>query len=245
MFCPLQAFFSIVCAQKSRWFTHYIYSVCIYLLITRRTAFLFEPCSSKGTADPQGFRWWSSSKFHRESTLRFIPKGYEVSMVLIHLLSRILQRHESWLYILFIATTVMSARVCPSPLKCSATGDSSVFLCVMLYRWPLILRPHILGHTSWYTWYKVMMNGMAEVSLISWETSWMDLGNPVVSWCSQVVFVYAPIYVFLLVTNLEKLNTRALESHFTSLNHFWAVLSNIHLSPCHYSVALQGISKHL
>ena len=63
---------------------------------------------------------WSS---HRESILRFIPEGYEVPSVLIHLVSRILQRHGSWLCILSIAMMVMSARVCPSPLKCSATGD--------------------------------------------------------------------------------------------------------------------------
>ena len=31
-----------------------------------------------------------------------------------------------------------------------------------------------------YTWYKVMMKGIAEVSLIGWEISWMDLGDSVV-----------------------------------------------------------------
>ena len=67
---------------------------------------------------------------------------YEVSKVLIHLLSCILQRHGSWLNILSIAATVMSAKVCPSPLKCCTTEDSSVFLSMMLKRWPmqLILR---------------------------------------------------------------------------------------------------------
>ena len=58
---------------------------------------------------------WSSNRFHRESTLRFIPKGCEVPRVLIHLFSRILRRQESWLYSWSIATTVKSASVCPTP----------------------------------------------------------------------------------------------------------------------------------
>ena len=74
--------------------------------------------------------------------MRFIPTGhlYEVPRVLIHVICCILWRRALWLYILSIAMMVMSARVCPSPLKSSATGDSSVFPCVMLKRWPLILR---------------------------------------------------------------------------------------------------------
>ena len=40
----------------------------------------------------------SLGKFHRESTLRFIPNGCEIPRVLIHLLSRISQRQGSWLY---------------------------------------------------------------------------------------------------------------------------------------------------
>ena len=36
--------------------------------------------------------------------------------------------------------TTMSACECPSPGKCSATGDSSVLLCAMLKWWPLTLR---------------------------------------------------------------------------------------------------------
>ena len=82
----------------------------------------------EGTLIPR-VRRWSSSRFHRESILRFIPEGYEVPRILIQLLSHILRRHGLWLYIWSIATTVMSERACPSPLKCSATGDSSVLLC--------------------------------------------------------------------------------------------------------------------
>ena len=67
---------------------------------------------------------WSSRRFHRISTLRFIPKGYEVPRVMIHLLS----------------STIMSASVRPLALRCSATGDSLVLLCVMLKRWLLTLR---------------------------------------------------------------------------------------------------------
>ena len=57
---------------------------------------------------------WPSSRFHKES-LRFIPKGYEIPKVLIHLLSGILWRNGSWLYSWFIATAVMSPSMCPLP----------------------------------------------------------------------------------------------------------------------------------
>ena len=53
----------------------------------------------------------SSSRFHRESTLRFVPKRSEVPRVLIHLLPRILLRHGLWLYRWSMATTIMSASV--------------------------------------------------------------------------------------------------------------------------------------
>ena len=38
---------------------------------------------------------WYSETLHRESTLRFIPEGYEVYNDLIHFLSHILWRHGS------------------------------------------------------------------------------------------------------------------------------------------------------
>ena len=46
----------------------------------------------------------------------------------------------------------MSARVCPSPLKWSATGDSSVFPCVMLKRFLIHLPSFTLfdGHQFFY-----------------------------------------------------------------------------------------------
>ena len=88
----------------------------------------------------QGGHRWLLSRFHSESTLRFIPEECEVPRVLIHLLSRILRRHGSRLYSWSITATTMSACECPSPVKCTATGDSSVLLCAMLKRWPLTLR---------------------------------------------------------------------------------------------------------
>ena len=68
------------------------------------------------------------------TTLRLIPEGYEVPRVLIHLLFWIFHRHGSRLRIWSITMTAMSANECASPLKCCATGDSSVLRCVMSYR---------------------------------------------------------------------------------------------------------------
>ena len=53
---------------------------------------------------------------------------------------RILLRHGSWLYSWSITATTMSACECPSPVKCTTTGDSSVLRWAMLKRWPLTLR---------------------------------------------------------------------------------------------------------
>ena len=52
---------------------------------------------------------WLSGRFHSESTQRFIPEGYEVPRVLIHLLSYILRRHGSWLYNWSLTATTVSA----------------------------------------------------------------------------------------------------------------------------------------
>ena len=106
---------------------------------------------SRSATDSWG-HWCSSSRFQWESTLRFIPKWCEVPRVLMHLLSLILQRHGSWLYNLFIATIVISARVCPSLLKYTATKDSSLFLCVMLKRWSLILWYSSCPVSAMYCW---------------------------------------------------------------------------------------------
>ena len=93
-----------------------------------------------GICKIQGLHGWLSSRFHSESTLRFIPEGCKVPRVLIHLLSRILMRHGSRLYSWSITTTAMSVCECPSPVKWFATGDSSILLCAMLKRWPSTLR---------------------------------------------------------------------------------------------------------
>ena len=108
-------------------------SICGMLLST-------ASMSRGGHCEVQGVHKWLSSRFHSESTLRFIPEGCEVPRVLIHLLSRILRRHWSRLYSWSIIATIMSVCECPSPLKCTATGDSSVLLCTILKRWPLTLR---------------------------------------------------------------------------------------------------------
>lgn len=70
-------------------------------------------------------------RFHRLSTLRFIPEGDEVSRVLIHLPSLTFRRHGSRLGDRSITMTIMSVTECPPLLKCSATGDTSVLRCVM------------------------------------------------------------------------------------------------------------------
>ena len=70
-------------------------------------------------------------RFHRLSTLRFIPEGDEVSMVLIHLPSLTFHRHGSRLGDRSNTMTVMFVTKCPPLLKCSATGDTSVLRCVM------------------------------------------------------------------------------------------------------------------
>ena len=104
---------------------------------------------------------WYRSRLHRESTLRFIPKGCEVPRVLIHLLSRIFRRQWSRLRIWSITMRTLSACECASLLKCSATGESLVLQCAMSNRWLLIVRcsgcpvsptycwPHLLHAIRW------------------------------------------------------------------------------------------------
>ena len=62
-------------------------------------------------------------RFLRLSSLRFIPRGNNVPMVLIHRLSLIYRRQGSWLRVHLITMTHMSARVCGPLLKCDDTGD--------------------------------------------------------------------------------------------------------------------------
>ena len=101
-------------------------------------------------------------RIYRLSTLRFIPRGDKVPKVLIHLLSRTLRSHASWLRASSITMTDMSDSACVLLLKCATTGDSSVLRCVISYRWPFTLiwsgwlvsptyrRPHLL-HVIKYT----------------------------------------------------------------------------------------------
>lgn len=109
-----------VCSTHYSLLTHYtVVFVVIYhtrIICSRKR---WNPSSLDvrgGTLKHQVSRW-SSSGFHRKSTLRFIPKGYEVPQVLIHLLSRIWRRHGSWLLIWSIATAVMSSSVRPCPCR--------------------------------------------------------------------------------------------------------------------------------
>ena len=60
-----------MCAQTLRWHTHYIYSLCNYLLIIREIVFPSEPCCQAGAQQ--------LLQVNDESNLRFIPKGYDVS----------------------------------------------------------------------------------------------------------------------------------------------------------------------
>ena len=88
------------CLLKHYWWnTHYNYSLYIYNLFIHGILFSLRALLwSGGTTNPWG-HWWSLRGFHKESILRFIPERYKVLKVLIHLLSHILQRHASWLYI--------------------------------------------------------------------------------------------------------------------------------------------------
>ena len=104
----------------------YLYSK-VFILVVPRIA----SCLDVDRAKLHRVLRWSSNRLHRESTLRFIPKGCEVPRVLIHLFSRILRRQAWWLYSWSIATAVKSASVRPTPLRCFATEDSSVLLCLI------------------------------------------------------------------------------------------------------------------
>ena len=61
-------------------------------------------------------------RFHRLSSLRFIPRRNNVPRVLIHRLSLILRRQGTWLRAHSITMMDMSARVCGPLLKCNNTG---------------------------------------------------------------------------------------------------------------------------
>ena len=91
-------------------------------------------------------------RLHRLSNLRFIPCGDKVSRVLIHLLSLIFCRQESWLHTWLIPTTVMSAWEQVPLLKLSATGDSLVLRCTMLYLWLLIQQCNGCPISPMYCW---------------------------------------------------------------------------------------------
>ena len=72
--------------------------------------------------------------FHRLLSLRFIPSGNNVRMILIHLLFLILLRQGSCLRVHSITMKDMAARVCGPLLNGDVTGDSSVLLCAMSYQ---------------------------------------------------------------------------------------------------------------
>ena len=126
--------------------THYIYTYktnsYINYIVKSICGMLQSIASTSrgGLYEIQGVHRWLLSRFHSESTLRFIPEGCEVPRVLNHLLSRILRRHGSRLYNWSITATTVSTCECPLPVKCATTGDSSVLLCAMLKRWLLTRR---------------------------------------------------------------------------------------------------------
>ena len=67
--------------------------------------------------DPEG-------RFHRLSTLRFIPTGDEVLRVLIHLPSLVFRRHASWLRASSITMTAMSHSLCTPLLRTARSGPN-------------------------------------------------------------------------------------------------------------------------
>ena len=88
-----------------------------------------------GTEDP---RVSEREQVYRPLGMRFIPKKNKVPRVLIHLLF-LFSVDMSWLRANSIAMTALSDCLCVPLLMCSATGDSSVFQCVISYRSPLIV----------------------------------------------------------------------------------------------------------
>ena len=66
--------------------------------------------------------------------LRFMPQGKQVSKVMIHLPSLILQRMSS----LALRTSMTITLMCLRWLKCSATGFSGFFLLVIYDLYPFI-----------------------------------------------------------------------------------------------------------
>ena len=118
------------CLHSYRSFVHSQYKYSIEILINV-LGWLGRDQGGRGTQHQRVSR---KGQVYRPSTLRFIPKGNEVPRVLIHQLSLIFCRHASRLRANSMAMTAMSASSCVRLLKCSATGDSSVFRCVMSYR---------------------------------------------------------------------------------------------------------------
>ena len=84
-----------------------------------------------GHVSPQQFTN-NAGRLHRLSTWRFVPKGNEVLRVLIHLVYQVLRRQGSWLCTWSMTITVISACECGLLLKCTAMGESSVLLCMIL-----------------------------------------------------------------------------------------------------------------
>ena len=74
-------------------------------------------------------------EFYKLLALRFIPRGNEVSRVLIHLLSLIFSR--------------LVSRLWANPIAMIAMSESSVLWCAMPYWWPLILIWRVVTHLTY------------------------------------------------------------------------------------------------
>ena len=140
-------------------------------------------------------------RFHRLSSLRFIPRGNDVPRVLIHRFYLILCRQGSWLRAHSITMTNMSARVCGPLLKCNDTGDSSVVLCAMSNQWLLTLRwndwpvsrtycwPHLLHVIKYIT--LEHLQGAWILTLKDFPAVWLENSSEVTS-MGRVLHLGAP-----------------------------------------------------
>ena len=78
-----------------------------------------------------------------------------------------------------------------------------------------------------------MIKGMAEVSLIAWETSWMDWVTLLLIGVHKLCFVYASILCIPFSKLPGKIKYKSIDEVTSPVwITSWAALSNIQLSPC-------------
>ena len=97
-------------------------------------------------------RYWREAGFTGYRPWDIIPRGNNVTRVVIQQFSLILHKQGSWLWARLITMTNMSARVCGPLLDCNDTGDLSVLLRTMSTQWQLTLRWNGLPVSATYCW---------------------------------------------------------------------------------------------